>query len=350
MVMTSWTVQQRKEAAERERIRAIREIVGPLTALDAPRADTASYVQPFELLEGMSRAAEPVQLVGPWNRRAFPRRAIAQLKDNGIRAFYLQSRVLSRNALPLDCAIHCLPTLKLIEQAYGEPCMVDGEYVEGDSLEATLAAHKRGHGSGWFSIFDIVPLSEWRVNRFTQPTANRMSHLAALSMFRAHRTPWVRFLGCAGVESPDMAERFARTAWADRREGVVIKDVDAPYQRGRSGLWMKIKNTVSEEATVIDADRGRGLSGTFTVPVMMIGAAEAGDIKSVTVRTESGRTLRIGTMPPEMRKQISADPDNWRGRILEIGYTDTNDAGKPQGAHILHPRFDKEPGLERESI
>ena len=70
-----------------------------------------TYQQPVRLIPGMPAAPEPCCLPVEWAAGKHPRDAMAQLKVDGIRALYVDTSIVSRNAIPLDCALHCLPAL-----------------------------------------------------------------------------------------------------------------------------------------------------------------------------------------------------------------------------------------------
>jgi DNA ligase-1 len=293
------------------------------------------FKQPLELIPGMTAASEPCQLVQPFEASKFPRNAIAEPKFNGIRANYLLNRVLTRNALPMDCAIHCLPFLTTLEQAFRQPMFIDGEYVEDDGIDATLAAHRAGIGAGTFYVFDAVPLHEWQSNRFTQPHWKRKENL--LRAFTKVPTPqFVERTGWTSVESAEQAMLLARDTWERGGEGIVVKNADHLYVRGKSWASMKIKQKLTCEAVVVDAIVNK-LEPKAWRPAHLMGG-----VKAFLVRVEgTDEVVKIGTMPDWIRLEASRDHMKWQGRMLEIEYEELV-GGKMKGAHILHPRPDKE--------
>ena len=58
---------------------------------------------------------------------------------------------------------------------------------------------------------------------------------------------------------PDEAERFLAGVLAAGHEGVMVKDLGAPYTPGmRGGAWLKVKRVVSVDLAIVAADRGYG--------------------------------------------------------------------------------------------
>src|SRR3546814_19879099 len=90
-------------------------------------------------------------------------------KQNGVRALALQGRIVTREAVPLDCALHCADAIRHIEREYGEPMVIDAEYVEAGGLGATLSAMRRGEGAAMLLLLDAVPYRDWQGNRFQSP-------------------------------------------------------------------------------------------------------------------------------------------------------------------------------------
>jgi DNA ligase-1 len=60
------------------------------------------------------------------------------------------------------------------------------------------------------------------------------------------------------AEGHDQMRRFAEDAVADGFEGIMIKDLDAPYECRRSSFWMKWKPTISVDLTVVGMEEGTG--------------------------------------------------------------------------------------------
>ena len=286
--------------------------------------------QPVEIIDGMPAAPEPCLLVGAhWTPELHPRKGIAQPKMDGIRALCLQSRIVTRHALPLNAALHCLPALDRLERKFGEPMVFDGEYMEPDGFAATLAAHKRGEGTGTFWLFDAVPFREWKANRFTQPLAERLDRIERLA---PDDEPFLCFLPGTESECAEAATTYAQAAWARGLEGLVIKDARSLYTRGRSNAWLKLK-------------RDQTLDGPVTDVVVPNGNIERG----VALVRLDGRTHKIAAMPADIRALMRGDVDGLLapglpGRMVEVGFNERKETGALRGARIVRLRPDKDEG------
>jgi DNA ligase-1 len=85
---------------------------------------------------------------------------------------------------------------------------------------------------------------------------------------RPYEERWAALEGARGgvatvartvAASEDDAERFLAGVLAAGHEGVMVKDLAAPYTPGiRGGAWLKVKRVVSVDLAIVAADRGYG--------------------------------------------------------------------------------------------
>src|SRR3546814_3460168 len=119
--------------------------------------------------------------------------------------------------------------------------------------------------------------------------------------------PFVDYLHHAPVTAEEVPH-VARIAYANGMEGLVVKDADSVYVRGRSPTWLKVKNKITREARIVD---------------MIIEAARAKTL--LCKMLDDGRTVRVGSDIPEgLRARMGIDPASFAG--AEIG-----------GAHVWTP-------------
>jgi len=268
--------------------------------------------QPVELLKGMPAAPEPVLLpAAHWRPELHPKKAVAQLKVNGMRAFYVDNRILTRQALPLDAALHCLPALHRMERDYGCRMVFDGEYFN-QSYEQTMADHKAGYGEGVFWLFDAVPYEQWVRNEFNQTLEERLERM---SLFFRHKEAFLGMLEPWSVDK-DTAIHTAMSMWQQGHEGLVIKDATSLYHRGRTKDWLKLKEAQNGVGVILDA------------------VINDGKLKTLIVRV-GGQSHRVSAMPTDIREAVLSSAANWQGRRVAVQWNDTTATGKLQGARIL---------------
>lgn len=202
-------------------------------------------------IAGSTKAPELCQLAGVWREELHPENALADPKLNGIRALYLgcgsDAHLVTREGAPLVAATPCLSALWQLEQAFGKPMMFDVEYVvDGDTAAPgpSNAANRRNRPTtaGALYVFDAVPMAQWQDNRATAPLAARRGML--LDAFMGVTEPGLGLVtGSYGVQAKE-ATGLARFFWSRGYEGLVIKDANGMYRRGRSSRdWLKLKET-----------------------------------------------------------------------------------------------------------
>lgn len=287
----------------------------------------ARYGQPVRLIHGMTAASEPCLLPVTWSEQSHPRNAVAQLKVDGMRALYIDTSIVTRQALPLDAALHCLPALHELEQLYGCKMVFDGEYQEPEGFQATLAAHKRGEGCGTIWLFDAVPYAEWKANVFTEPLEQRVARLCAME--EKVNSPFMRSLGLTPVRTASDAMTLAQADWVRGGEGIVVKDARSTYARGRSNVWQKLRQKQTFDGTITDLLTKDGRCQAIMV-LMPLGSPQP------------GKVVRIGTnIPEDLREAMARAPDIYLGAVAEIGFSDTTDNGHLRGGYFIALRSDK---------
>lgn len=204
------------------------------------------------------------QLAQDWTGSLPPGGAMAEQKIDGWRAARFAgidgvNRLWTRGGIPIEGVGHILHYLARMEREAGEPLFIDGELV----VDGTLAATKRWVESGWrqggeaghFHAFDCMTHEEWKAGGDPTPLYQRKARLKALVEACAE-PEWDWRPGSKGRDegaipvslvedewvfgAADVIEA-ARRVWAAGGEGLMLKDAEAPYQRKRSGAWLKVK-------------------------------------------------------------------------------------------------------------
>lgn len=240
-------------------------------------------------------------------------RNVVQFKPDGIRALYIDGRIVSREGAPLDCALHCQPGLARLEAAIGMgPLFIDGEYVAEDGFEATLAEHKKGVGDGVFWIFDMIPLIDWQSGRSDIVVQERLEFL--VTMVNEHCDS--NFVGALNywVLTREETLAKAREIWAEGGEGIVIKRWNSAYERKRSDAWLRLKQVHTVDGMIVD-----------------VAARKDGTLKHMMVRADE-ETIVVGTgwTKDEGRELLSGFEAGWLGSSssswVEIAFQRTTGA------------------------
>jgi ATP-dependent DNA ligase len=160
---------------------------------------------------------------------------------------------------------------------------------------------RRQTAEGWvtFTAFDFTGLGTHDIRH--EP----------IEMRRAMVTELVTSIDCPLVRTVEQAPATTeqQAAYVERyREGVVLKRKRSTYPNGRSGSWLKLKETADEDVVMMGGNRGEGKYAET------LGAIVFGQYRD-------GVLTRRGTcsgMTDATRDLLWADLDSYVGRVLTI--------------------------------
>jgi DNA ligase-1 len=190
--------------------------------------------------------------------------------------------------------------------------VLDGEVIGNTFQELMRQARRKSDvqaDDSVFNIFDIVPLEDFRRGHWNAPLRKR---IALLDNMRAviHNMPNVELLPHIMVDldtaaGKDQLERYAKDNVNAGFEGIMIKNMDAPYQCKRSTDWMKWKPTITVDLEVVGVEEGTGRNQGRLGALVCAGVDDGKEI-SVNVGSGFSDTDR---------------DDYWGNRNLVIGRT-----------------------------
>ena len=149
--------------------------------------------------------------------------------------------------------------------ASGGRFVLDGEIV-GESFQKLMKqAHRKSNvktDGMVYHIFDIIPLDDFSRGFWN---AQQYKRLAILEQAE----PQIKASDCLRImpgmtvdldtaEGHDIMRRFANDAVAQGFEGIMIKNLDAPYECKRSHFWMKWKPTITVDLSIVEFEEGTG--------------------------------------------------------------------------------------------
>lgn len=144
--------------------------------------------------------------------------------------------------------------------------MLDGEIVGKSFNELMRVARKKDGAAAAddsvFHVFDFIPTDDFNRGHWNAQLHKR---LAVLDKIRGVITdmPHVELLQSIEVDldtsaGRDQLERYAQDCVADGYEGIMIKNMDAPYECKRNTSWLKWKPVITVDLPVIDMEPGTG--------------------------------------------------------------------------------------------
>jgi DNA ligase-1 len=143
--------------------------------------------------------------------------------------------------------------------------VLDGEIV-GESFQKLMKQAQRKSDvetTGMvYHIFDILPLDAFKEGHCNLQQHKRIEWIDSAKT-QLMGTDCLRIMNGLDVdldtaEGNDIMDRFAKDAVNQGFEGIMIKDLDAPYECKRSSFWMKWKPTITVDLTIVGFEEGTG--------------------------------------------------------------------------------------------
>ena len=144
-------------------------------------------------------------------------------------------------------------------------CVFDGEVI-GNTFQELMRQTRRKEDvqatDSVFNIFDVIPLSDFKNGKWNHPLGKRIDILESLRSV-VETMPNVELLPHLMVdldtyEGKNQLERYAKDQVNAGFEGILIKDLDSPYECKRSTAWMKYKPVHDYDLVVIGVEPGTG--------------------------------------------------------------------------------------------
>ncbi len=143
--------------------------------------------------------------------------------------------------------------------------VLDGEIV-GESFQKLMKqAHRKSDAQTdnmVYHIFDIIPLDAFKEGHCNLQQYKRIEWLES-ARSQLLETDCLRIMNGLDVdldtaEGHDIMNRYAQDCVAEGFEGIMIKNLGAPYECKRSSFWMKWKPTISVDLEIVGFEEGTG--------------------------------------------------------------------------------------------
>lgn len=143
--------------------------------------------------------------------------------------------------------------------------VLDGEVIGNTFQELMRQARRKTDAQAEdsvFNIFDIIPLQDFRRGHWNAPLEKRINILEHIRHV-VDTMPNVELLPHIMVDldtaaGKDQLERYAKDNVNAGFEGIMIKELQAPYVCKRSTDWMKWKPTLTVDLEVVGVEEGTG--------------------------------------------------------------------------------------------
>jgi DNA ligase-1 len=226
--------------------------------------------------------------------------------------------LFSRNGKQFHNFDHIIKEIRTVlkDRPAPYPLVLDGEVMSASFQDLMKQVHRKDNVSAndaVLHLFDIVPLGcflngVWdkpqhlrseMVRAWTEEHKDVLTHVTALS--------WET----VDLDTDTGYQRFVelnKRAVAGGYEGVMIKDVDAPYECKRSHSWLKAKPFIEVTLEIVDLEAGTGKNTGKLGALVCTGQDDGKDIR---VNVGSGLT-------DEQRDTFWRDRDRLVGSLVEI--------------------------------
>ena len=193
--------------------------------------------------------------------------------------------------------------------------VLDGEVI-GNSFQELMRQARRKENvqaeDSVFNIFDIIPLADFRRGHWNAQLEKRIKILENMRPI-IDNMPNVELLPHIMVDldtaaGRDQLDRYAKDQVNAGFEGIMIKDVTAPYECKRNTFWMKWKPTITVDLEVIGVEEGTGRNQGRLGALVCSGVDDG---KQISVNVGSG-------FSDSDRDSYWANSDSIIGRTAEI--------------------------------
>ena len=220
--------------------------------------------------------------------------------------------------------------------------MLDGEIV-GESFQKLMRqAHRKSDAETTgmvYHVFDMIPLEDFERGHWNAQQHKRLS-LLDKARERLTKTDPVQIMPGLEVdldtaEGQDIMRRFAEDAVTAGYEGIMIKDLDAPYECKRSSFWMKWKPTITVDLNITGFEAGTGRNSGRLGAIICEGEDNG---RHIMVNVGSG-------LSDSDRDQYWAARSDLLGRVIEV-QADAVTQNQDGSYSLRFPRFVRFRGFE----
>jgi DNA ligase-1 len=174
----------------------------------------------------------------------------------------------SRNGKPFENFPHVVEAIAANRKSigiFGERYVLDGEIVGASFQQLMRQAQRKTDADTTdmvYHVFDIIPLDSFQEGHYNAQQHKRLDILTG-SRARFDATDCLRLMDGITVdldtaEGHDIMNRYAQDAVTNGFEGIMIKDLGAPYECKRSSFWMKWKPTITVDLNIVGFEEGTG--------------------------------------------------------------------------------------------
>jgi DNA ligase-1 len=195
-----------------------------------------------------------------------------EIKLDGVRVLTIirgkKVEMFSRNGKQFHNFGHIIAEIEEVLKDNQAPydLVLDGEVMSANFQDLMKQVHRKDGKQSTDAVlhlFDICPLSDFKLGKWDKPQSFRSAATKAWVEQHASILKHVQALDWEEVDlsTTEGQERFVglnKAAVDGGYEGVMIKDIDAPYECKRTHAWLKAKPFIEITLKVVDVEEGTG--------------------------------------------------------------------------------------------
>ena len=195
-----------------------------------------------------------------------------EVKLDGVRVLAIcrsgKVELFSRNGKQFHNFPHIIAEIESVLAVKPAPydCVLDGEVMSKDFQDLMKQVHRKDGKAATDSVlhlFDFIPLEDFLKGSWDKKQTDRSNYVKYWVMENEDLLKHVQACEWEDVDlsTTEGNRRFVelnKTAVDGGYEGVMIKDVDAPYECKRTHAWLKAKPFIEITLTVVDVEEGTG--------------------------------------------------------------------------------------------
>jgi DNA ligase 1 len=230
-----------------------------------------------------------------------------EVKLDGVRVLAVcksgKVELFSRNGKQFHNFPHIIKEIEAVLAVNIAPydCVLDGEVMSADFQDLMKQLQRKDGKKATDAVlhlFDFIPLEDFLKGGWDKPQTTRSNYVKYWVKENQDLLEHVQALDWEDVDldTPEGQERFValnKQAVDGGYEGVMIKDVDAPYECKRTHAWLKAKPFIEVTLEVVDVEEGTGRNEGRLGAIVCSGVDDGKDIR-VNVGsgfTDDNRTL-----------------------------------------------------------
>ena len=266
-----------------------------------------------------------------------------EVKLDGVRVLTIirgnKVEMFSRNGKQFHNFDHIIEEIQEVLKDNQAPydLVLDGEVMSANFQDLMKQIHRKEtvqNSDAVLHLFDICPLEDFKRGKWDKPQSFRSAATKAWVEKHSSVLKHVQALEWEDVDlsTPEGNKRFVelnKTAVDGGYEGVMIKDIDAPYECKRTHAWLKAKPFIEITLKVVDVEEGTGRNEGRLGAIIVEGEDDG---YNYHLNCGSGFT-------DDQRSSFWADRTNVIGSLVEIRADARTKSQDSETYSLRFPRF-----------